>query len=52
MTASRLDGKLCAAAVEESLQSDILTVRKTVEPHLAVVIVGTTLLAMCMLTIK
>ena len=41
MTASRLDGKLCATAVEESLQSDILDCKENgVEPHLAVVIVG------------
>lgn len=41
MTASRLDGKMCASAVEESLQSDIQDCKSNgVEPHLAVVIVG------------
>ena len=41
MTALRLDGKLCASAVEQSLHSEIADCKNQgVEPHLAVVIVG------------
>lgn len=41
MTASRLDGKLCASAVENSLKIEVQNCKDSgVKPHLAVVIVG------------
>ncbi|RJU96898.1 MAG: bifunctional methylenetetrahydrofolate dehydrogenase/methenyltetrahydrofolate cyclohydrolase FolD [Candidatus Poseidoniales archaeon] len=41
MVAERLDGKLCAASVEEELQGRIIACKeKGIAPHLAVVIVG------------
>lgn len=41
MVAQRLDGKLCAASVEEELQGRISACQeKGITPHLAVVIVG------------
>lgn len=41
MTASRLDGKLCASAVEDSLKVEVQKCKDSgVNPHLAVVIVG------------
>ena len=41
MTASRLDGRLCASAVENSLKIEVQNCKDSgVNPHLAVVIVG------------
>lgn len=41
MTASRLDGRLCASAVENSLKIEVQNCKDSgVKPHLAVVIVG------------
>ena len=41
VAAKRLDGKSCAASVEENLQHRILRLKQSgVEPHLAVIIVG------------